>query len=163
MAKLKIITLLLLASFYIKIADAQNSKIYYDYPETVNLKLDEHIDSYLSLYKKLDTNVRVYLVVSQGKDTTYLLVTKFNIKDSPFNFILNNTNRFYKVHRKDKTFDIPVIPETDFYQSELLNKKEVINEKKAVTKIYIFRSGYLIGFTNQRNKVSIVVDKLTIQ
>ncbi|MBK0378829.1 hypothetical protein [Mucilaginibacter segetis] len=160
MANLKIVILLLLVSFLIKNADAQNSKVYYDYPETVNLKLDEHIDSYLTLYKKLDTNVRVYLVVSQYRDTTYLLVTKFNIKDSPFNFILNNTNRFYKVHLKNKTFDIPVIPETDFYQSELLNKKEVINGKNAATKIHIFRSGYLIGFTNQRNKVLIVADKL---
>jgi len=159
---IKILFFFLLVDLITISVNAQSSRIYYNFPDNVEVKLNTRIDSSINLYKKSSSSFRLYLAINKCMDTTQVLISSFDIKKSRFNFILDNTNRFYKAHLKKGVLAIPIVFNTDFSLSESLNFKEMENGKQGITKIQVRSSGYLIGFIIRKNIASIVIDKYSV-
>jgi hypothetical protein len=143
--------------FLAKMGDCQTKKIFYNFPDNVEVHVNKRLISTIDQSQIHDN--KVFMVVNRNADTTQILIASLLSNISTFGFILENTNRYFRTKIGSNQSDIPIVFSSDFFWSESAFKKGYENGRKANTRINVLLSGYSIEFVFKKNEALIVEDK----
>jgi hypothetical protein len=155
----KYIIAILIISFALHL-NAQQQKLYYNFPENIKSQIGLRLNEQLTLSKKDNYSSQTILIVNtRGGDTTLVWIVKFS-KDIPeLNAVINNSNRFFKYIANSNETDIPIIFEADLDWADPVRKEKVINNKKIISITSMMWGGWLIKFVFRGEVAPIIEDK----